>query len=90
MFHLDFMNSLNESRLQAFDVIVMQSNEYTNKIIEIFKQKILDGENPNDCQFEVYEEAGIKDFNSDILSSDQRRIQEEVEKMYNKYILGIF
>lgn len=90
MFRSKFMDSLNENKLQAIDVMIMQSSEYTDKIIEIFKQRILNGENPNDCQFEVYAEAGVKDFYSDILSSDQCRIHDEVEKMYNKYILGIF
>jgi hypothetical protein len=77
-----------DGRLNGYDVMIMQSDLYTNKIIEIFKERILNGENPNEIQDEVYAAAGVKDFNSDVLESDQRIIYEKVQKMLNLYALG--
>lgn len=67
-----FMCSLHGGPLNGYDIMIMQSDEYTNKILSIFKEKILNGENPNDCQYEVYAEVGVRDFNQDIVDFDQR------------------
>ena len=74
---------------QGLTYNIMQSDEYTQKILEIFKKRILEGENPNECQEEVYAEAGIINFERDIIDMDKRRIKKEVEEMCRKYAFGI-
>ena len=89
MFRPDkFMCSLYGGPLNGFDVMVMQSDQWTQEIIKKFKQRILNGENPNECQDEIFAEVGI-DFDKDIVQYDQERIIKEVEEMYRLNELGL-
>lgn len=89
MFRPDkFMCSLHGGPLNGFDVMIMQSDEWTQEIIKKFKQRILNGENPNECQDEIFAEVGV-DFDKDIVQYDQERIIKEVEEMYRLNELGL-
>ena len=89
MFRPDkFMCSLHGCPLNGFDVMIMQSDQWTQEIIKKFKQRILNGENPNECQDEIFAEIGV-DFDKDIVQYDQERIIKEVEEMYRLNELGL-
>lgn len=89
MFRPDkFMCSVRGGPLNGFDVMIMQSDQWTQEIIKKFKQRILNGENPNECQDEIFAEIGV-DFDKDIVQYDQERIIKEVEEMYRLNELGL-
>ena len=89
MFRPDmFMCSVRGGPLNGFDVMVMQSDQNAQNLIEAFKQRILNGENPSECQYEIYMELNI-DFDKDLMSCDQERVCKEVEEMYHLNELGL-
>lgn len=89
MFRPDmFMCSVRGGPLNGFDVMVMQSDQNTQNLIKAFKQRILNGENPNECQDEIYRELNI-DFDKDLMDYDRERVIKEVEEMYRLNELGL-
>lgn len=89
MFRPDmFMCSVRGGPLNGFDVMVMQSDQNAQNLIKAFKQRILNGENPNECQYEVYRELNI-DFDKDLMNYDKERVDREVEEMYRLNELGL-
>lgn len=89
MFRPDmFMCSVNGGPLNGFDVMIMQSNLNAQNLIKTFKQRILNGENPIECQNEIYRELNI-DFDKDLMNHDKERVDREVEEMYRLNELGL-
>ena len=83
----NFMKTFNShsaynGRLNGFDVMIMQSQEDTDEIIEKAKSYILKEYNILEVENWINEE--IK--NKEILEPDQIRIKEELEKFINLYI----
>lgn len=80
-----FGSTFTTGRLNGYDVMIMQSHEYTDKIIDAFKSYIRNGgQNINEYQTYIYNELNIN-LDKDILESDQLRIKEEIEKFYRIY-----
>lgn len=89
MFRPDmFMCSVNRGPLNGFDVMWMQSDPNAQNIIKLFKQRILNGEDPNECQDEIYRELNI-DFDKDLMDHDKEKVVKEVEEMYRLNELGL-
>ena len=89
MFRPDmFMCSVNGGPLNGFDVMIMQSDQNAQNLIKAFKQRILNGENPNECQYEIYRELNI-DFDKDLMNCDKERVDKKVEEMYRLNELGL-
>ncbi len=89
MFRPDmFMCSVNGGPLNGFDVMWMQSDQNAQNIIKLFKQRILNGEDPNECQDEIYRELNI-DFDKDLMDHDKEKVVKEVEEMYRLNELGL-
>lgn len=89
MFRPDmFMCSVNGGPLNGFDVMWMQSDQNAQNIIKLFKQRILNGEDPNECQDEIYRELNI-DFDKDLMDHDKEKVIKEVEEMYRLNELGL-
>lgn len=89
MFRPDmFMCSVRGGPLNGFDVMIMQSDQNAQNLIKAFKQRILNGENPNECQDEIYRELNI-DFDKDLMDYDRERVIKDVEEMYRLNELGL-
>ena len=81
----EFMSTFETGKVNGFDLMIMQSDEYTDTILKLFEKAIKNGCDPNQCQFEIYRAAGVNDFDNDIIDEDKERIKVEVEKMYRRY-----
>lgn len=72
-------------KMNGAQAMIMQSQEYTDKLIEQFGVAIAAGYNPNDVIDDVFNKVGCSD--SDLTNSDKQRLMRTVEKMYqtNRY-----
>lgn len=67
---------------------IMQSDVYTNQLIEAFEEAIQEGYNPNEVKEEIFEQLGINE--SDLTPFDQKRLVKEVEKFYKSTYNSLF
>lgn len=67
-------------KMNGAQAMIMQSQEYTDKLIEQFGMAIAAGYNPNDIIDDVFNKVGCSD--ADLTNSDKQRLMRTVEKMY--------
>lgn len=63
---------------------IMQSDENVSKLLVAFKEAIENGNNLNEIQDDIYQELNI--YPEDLTDDDFNRLQNEIQKMYNRYI----
>ena len=68
------------NRVNGLQVMAMQSQEYTDKLIEQFEMAIAAGYNPNMVYEDVFSKVGCSE--ADLTDFDKVRLQQKVESMY--------
>lgn len=71
-----------DGRFNGFDGMIMQSQQYTDTLIERFKDAVDRGYDPNDVKERIFKEEHIKE--SDLTDFDKKRLIEKIEKYYNQ------
>lgn len=64
----------------GFHMMIMQSQEDTDKLIKAFENAINAGYNPNVVQDEIYRKVGVSP--SDLTPEDRYRLARKVESIY--------
>ena len=64
----------------GFNMMIMQSQEDTDKLIKAFENAINAGYNPNVVQDEIYRKVGVSP--SDLTPEDRYRLTRKVESIY--------
>jgi len=63
--------------MNGMNMMIMQSQEYTDKLIELFTNAINSGYNPNVIYEDVFSQVGCTEY--DLTATDRLRLKKKVE-----------
>lgn len=72
--------NMYNGKVNGMQTMIMQSQEYTDKLIEQFEMAIAAGYNPNMVENEVFDKVGCS--LADLTDFDQQRLKTKVEQLY--------
>lgn len=75
--------NLADGNLNGFELAFLQSEEYADQIIRVFKNNYEDGDNPNDLLSQIAE--GLDIHNGDLFPDSKERIEREVSNYLMRY-----
>lgn len=80
----DFSNgAYSGGKINGFQVMAMQSQEYTDKLIAQFEKAIAAGYNPNTVSDDVFNKVGCRE--SDLTEFDKNRLKKKVEALWKAH-----
>ena len=73
--------NMYNGKVNGMQTMIMQSQEYTDKLIEQFEMAIVAGYNPNIVTDDIFNKVGCS--LSDLTDFDQKRLKIKVEQLYH-------
>ena len=74
---------MTDGKMNGFELAALQSEEYADQIIRIFKSNYEDGDDPSDLLTVIVNGLGVTD--EDLFPESKRRIENEIKNYLMRY-----